>query len=523
MGTKATCRLAYLLCVVTIGIQACGGSGDITTRPTAPVTPSSSGTFTLSAEPVIVLQGGSAESKITVVRSGGFTGSVTLAVTGAPAGLTAAISPSVTSETTATLVVTTTSSVSAFFSTGGMIGNVALTISGTATGRTDQTATATVTITPNVEGTGNVVADFSACPAEYRPIWFAVQDGSGPWTQVLGSADVYRFNVVSARGGYASVMPGKYGNVSVTLASKAELTSATGPRCGPQATKAVSGTLAGFSTNDVVYVGLGGGWTGPEGGPAAREFTISGVLDGAQDFIAYRSGGSDDRVIIRRDQIIPNNGTVGTVDFTAAEAFVPAAARLQVTGSDRASLFMSYLTGPGCVYAGLYDQSYGSNFRMWGIPAALQRANDFHFVTVYQTDEPSYRAATESFHTLADRVVALPAPLPTPRITAPLGGHKRLQASLTLPSEYQRSLMLMFLQGERYAWLSASYAWLGGPSATLTFPDLSGVTGWRSSFLPPSSASVGWILEARGGNSEAAGGACVENGRSVVAQTYGKE
>ena len=74
---------------------------------------------------------------------------------------------------------------------------------------------------------------------------------------------------------------------------------------------------------------------------------------------------------------------------------------------------------------------------MRGIPAPQQRATDFHQVVAHAWGNgPSFRSVAESFHTLADRTVALPPELPQPNMMVVSGGHKRIQASLTLPPEW---------------------------------------------------------------------------------------
>jgi hypothetical protein len=70
-----------------------------------------------------------------------------------------------------------------------------LTITATAPGRSDRNKVVHVRVSDVVIGVGNVTVDFSLCAAEDRPVWFASQDGSGPWTQVIGAAGVYRFEV----------------------------------------------------------------------------------------------------------------------------------------------------------------------------------------------------------------------------------------------------------------------------------------------------------------------------------------
>jgi len=66
------------------------------------------GSFTLSASPspIEIQQGASGQTTITVTRSGGFTGAVTLALTGTSAGITAAFQPAIIPEGATTSVVT---------------------------------------------------------------------------------------------------------------------------------------------------------------------------------------------------------------------------------------------------------------------------------------------------------------------------------------------------------------------------------------------------------------------------------
>jgi hypothetical protein len=105
------------------------------------ITATSSGGFTLSATPptVNVTAGAGGTSTININRTGGFAGSVTLAVSGQVTGLTASLSPTPTTGNTSTLTISTTTGVGA--------GPFTLTITGTATGQANQTTTVTVTIT----------------------------------------------------------------------------------------------------------------------------------------------------------------------------------------------------------------------------------------------------------------------------------------------------------------------------------------------------------------------------------------
>ncbi|MGA7292883.1 MAG: choice-of-anchor D domain-containing protein [Terriglobales bacterium] len=128
----------YDLYLIANGIQS--------NAVTVDVVPGTGG-FNLSASPnsVAVLQGGSATSTITVTPQNGFTGSVTLSVTGLPSGVTAAFTPNPT-RTTSTLTLTASGTATT--------GTVSLTITGTSGATTGTTA---LSLTVNPAGTGPTV------------------------------------------------------------------------------------------------------------------------------------------------------------------------------------------------------------------------------------------------------------------------------------------------------------------------------------------------------------------------------
>jgi len=99
-------------------------------------------TLTLNPTSASIEQGGSAAVTGTLTRSGGFTGTVNLTVTGAPTGVTAVVSNVVTTGlvTTATITVNVASS-----ATVG--GPTTLVVHGTGTGVTEATANFALTIT----------------------------------------------------------------------------------------------------------------------------------------------------------------------------------------------------------------------------------------------------------------------------------------------------------------------------------------------------------------------------------------
>ena len=133
------CGLALLTASSTVG---CKDDGDEITDP---------GAIALALNPTSasVAQGGNTTTTATLTRSGGFTGGVTLSVTGAPSGVTAAVSNIQTTGvvTTATVTVTVGAAVAA--------ATYPLVVHGTGSGVTEATASFALTVTAAPAGSVN--------------------------------------------------------------------------------------------------------------------------------------------------------------------------------------------------------------------------------------------------------------------------------------------------------------------------------------------------------------------------------
>jgi hypothetical protein len=208
------------------------------------------GPATLAANPTTlsIAQGANGNSTITINRTGGFSASVALThTTTAPAGVTVAFNPASTTGTTSTMTVTVGAGVAA--------GSYTITVKGNATGLVEQTAT--VTLTVQAAGTGNVAFDF--CAISGLPVWFAAQDGNGPWTAVIpGAGDVYSFNI-TAKGGVAWVeVTGARAELMMVYGSQAELQALGSGQCtatGP--TRTINGSVANLGLTEQAFVSVG--------------------------------------------------------------------------------------------------------------------------------------------------------------------------------------------------------------------------------------------------------------------------
>ncbi len=298
------------------GVSSVSASLALTVSAAAPT-----GSFTLTGNtsaPTIT-QGGSATVVITINRSGGFAGTVALAVSGASNGLTATLSSPSTAGTVDTLTLSASGTAT--------VGAQNVTVTGTATGIANQSFTMQASVIAQTTS-GNVTWQF--CGTLGIPMWVAFQDGTGAWTHISGTSDAYTFNITQATGGVAYVRPSGTGfDLEVFYGSKADLQGRTNEVCNGAAGtgKTVTAPVAGTSLGDIVLAGLG-----PSSGAlSGSTLTFSNVPSGNVDLIAGRttltlSGQTPSfslaKMIIRRNLNPADGSALSIIDFGAAEAEV---------------------------------------------------------------------------------------------------------------------------------------------------------------------------------------------------------
>jgi alpha-tubulin suppressor-like RCC1 family protein len=118
--------------MVVAGLTATTGCGD-------PPGPAADYTISLNPTSASVAQGGNTTVQVTLARSGGFAGTVTLSLEAAPSGVEGTFSPMAPTGNTSTLTITVGSSVAA--------GTYPLTVKGAASGVSDRTASFSLTVT----------------------------------------------------------------------------------------------------------------------------------------------------------------------------------------------------------------------------------------------------------------------------------------------------------------------------------------------------------------------------------------
>lgn len=468
--------------------------------------------FSLDAVAALSVQQGSSGARtVTITRTGGFTGDVTVTVTGMPSGVTASVDPTTTSGTSVDVTIDVGSGVG--------VGDYTLTLHGNATGQPESTQDLALSVTPAPSGEA-VSLDFSTCAAIDRPDWFAYQDGTGPWTQVTGVGDVYSFDIASAKAGVAIKTTSSTGGTSVVAfyATQSEFVSLNAEElCDTlQPTgKTVTGSVSGLGTGEQAMLSLGDATTQA---PADGSVTFDAVPSGNLDLVGFKSsvGDATDRMIFMRDLDPSAGADIGTIDF-AANGFDPASGTITVQGGSLGAgqWEVDYATSPitgVCYVAPLQSGSYsGTQFTARGAPSGEQQSGDFH---VFKARE-GINSVSESFADMMAHTISFGQALPTPTITdiSGTGAYRRVRVELTLPSDYNSIAQIAVTDNaaDRGIAALATPGWLGGLSVSIEIPDLTGATGWNDSWAPTSASTSNWLFLATG----ASGDTCTEGARSV--------
>ena len=143
---RLTRRTAALI-LAALSLTACGGDGGTDPDPGGG-TPAI--TVATSASSLALEQGASGTVNVSIARSGGFTGPVTLAIEGAPTGVTATAAPNPVTSDAATLTIATTGS--------APVGSHALTVRATGAGVAAKTAPLTLTVAAAFVGQRGTIA-----------------------------------------------------------------------------------------------------------------------------------------------------------------------------------------------------------------------------------------------------------------------------------------------------------------------------------------------------------------------------
>jgi len=513
-------RIAALATVLAL---ACGGDDEPTGNP---------GSIQLAVNPATlsVPQGASGVVNVSLTRTGGFDGVVTLAVTGLPTGITATVTPTQLSGTT------TTASVALTVAAAVAPATHTATLTATAPGVNQVTATFGVTITG--APTGPTSVEYQFCDASAAPVFFAYQDGTGAWQaatrSVTGSVARYAFNLTQARGGvlivYRTASPAVTENwrpsraravmdarrdraagettkaqrsfladayvTEVLYASATELAQDGAESCAlTQPTKSVTGTVLGVSAGQYGIVSLGIANDLFIGGTSTNPVTFEGVPPGPMDFVGSRMtpGNPPDRIIVLRNLNIPDGGALpAPIDFNAATT-APATANATITGSsgDDLEIFIDVVTANTDALLWFDLAPRPATTRPWaGLGSTTMASGDFHGIYAFANPRPfdanNYRFALKYVGPVADQTLSLGPTIAAPTLSqVAAGAYPRYRFQGTIPPEYGKGASVDVLgaaEGDNAFSIIATGAYLAGSGNAqaydFTMPDIAGVTGF---------------------------------------------
>jgi hypothetical protein len=313
--------------------------------------------------------------------------------------------------------------------------------------------------------------------------------------------------------------------LTVRYLTQVELTARPIDMCPPVAgTKTVRGRADHTGQGQQWFYRLGGGSGSSTN--ATPNFAITGVLAGVHDFVAWSQLGGGFRALIRRDLNIPDGESLSeSVDVIGPESFPVAHELFSVIGvvsaGESLTHSMAYLTRSDCTFNELYASgAHGFTPTVFGIPAAVQRPDDYHYLTVISAGASSYRSVSASFQAFQQRGMTLPPVINAPTMLALPGPYKRLQAAFgALPAAYNGTVELRYNDGVRTVLVQASNGYIAAPTVTITTPDLSGVAGFPIANAISPSATVLWNATLNGGAETVS--LCTQNRTSVLGRRSG--
>jgi hypothetical protein len=372
--------------------------------------------------------------------------------------------------------------------------------------------------------------------AGLEPTWIAFQDGDGSWTQSLPATTAgkvhFRHTFMANRGAVAQARDFGTGltTLSVQYGAPAELAtvSDTNPvHCGPPISKTLLGTVAGVDTTEVALVSAGfssSQFVFPDEG---NTFSLRGLIEGPQDILATRTARVNGvptltKVILRHNPELPDSATLPILDFSSAEAFAPAAARLNLTGlGPEGAISLTKLRTAISDHVLAFSTTTAAAVRSYNaIPEAKLQAGDLQLLiaTAAPTTGSSIRSSLVYFRSPLDQTLAIgPESLAPALSTIATAPALRLRAQLAPQPDYDRITSINYQQGQTIVSLgmTAAYVALNGGGYDLLIPDFTGVSGFESRWALHGSGSVFWTVTRMGGTLGLGPNAIPVNGSTV--------
>lgn len=351
-----------------------------------------------------------------------------------------------------------------------------------------------------------------------EPMWVAFQDGDGAWTRALpaivNNTVVFQANMSSSRAGIATVTPAAgftFLHVFYGAPDELETLGYTSPRsCGPPSVKTLLGNVAGLDSSDFAII---------RGGSEAQalafpgiEFELNVVPPGPQDILATRitrTGNSDTmtKIILRRGIDLADGATLPLLDFSSAEAFVPATANISLAGAGAGAAISTRLitSGFNSTYGVVTGQDIGTIKPYFVIPEAQLLPGDLQVLNAsgHGAAPSSVRSASRFFRAVQDYTIGLGADVVPPTLTTiATSPTLRLRARFVNQAEYSRETSVTYQEDSTRVVsvsMTADYVLQIGGVYDLLIPELTQVAGFQAAWALSPTTSLRWSAARVGG------------------------
>lgn len=353
--------------------------------------------------------------------------------------------------------------------------------------------------------------------AGLEPMWVAFQDGDGAWTRALpatvNGTVVFQATISSSRAGIATVTAGSgltFLHVLYGAPNELETLGYTSPRSCPPILKTLLGNVAGLDSNEFAII---------RGGSEAQtlafpgiEFVLNVVPPGPQDILATRIARTGDhdtmtKMILRRGVDLPDGATIPLLDFTSAEAFVPATANISLAGIGAGGAAIStrlITSGINSTYGVVTGQDIGTVRPYFATPEAQLLPGDLQVLNASGHGETpnSVRSASRFFRAVQDYTIGLGADVVPPTLsTVATSPTLRLRAYFVNQAEYSRETSVSFQEDSTRVVsvsMTQDYALQIGVY-DLVIPELTGVAGFLPAWALSPTTSLRWSAARVGG------------------------
>ena len=472
-------------------------------------------TVALSSNTMTVSQGGGGQATVLLARQNSNSGNVTLTATGAPSGMTVSFGESPTASGATTLTIAATGAVAP--------GSYNVSISGAQPGLTPTPTPATLAVTVIAPpATASISVPFCA---SNMPVWFAHLNDGFLWQRVTATGNAFTFNATDKLAIAFTFQNGGSSDVRFYFATRGELAGITDRDCS--GTKNHPGTTANVGAGQTAIVAMGPAFEVVN----ANAFLLEGVADRALDLVSTRGALTSgqftpDRMVVRRGVNLANNASVPVIDYLAGDSFAPVSNTLNIAGVESGeSVYSENLFQGGTTTSGLIYTAQGtSNVQtMYSVPASTLAVGDFNelYIDVFNSNGTIAHTLHSFFDTPGDRTETLGPLLTSPTVTvATTSPYVRQRGQLASQTAYNSAARFVFLQGSspnsKFVIVVMTAAHLGAVPATwdLVVPDLTGVTGFASSWMHSTGQTTAFSAEAF-----SAPGATLFGGLPTVGQT----